>query len=506
MMQPLAKLINKTLSVRLSLMIVSSMALLLLASLIVMLHYSRKTVREESLQKAAQTLDGTVQRIDNILLSVEQTTGNFYLNIMPHINNPDMMYVYSRKLVEQNPYVTGCAIAFEPNFYPGRDLFMAYFHRDDKGDIVQSETFANTPYTEQLWFTNPIEAKMPKWQTPLAEDIPGIEPLITFSLPFFNIEGKPIGVIGVDVSLNLLTNIVLETKPSPNSYCTLLDSKGMYIVHPDKSKLHKQSVFSTAEHSPDSSVKEAAQAMVSGETGNLPFRMNGIDYYVFFKPFNRATMPGRSIGKLGWSAGIIYPEDDIFGDYNDLHFYVLAIALVSILLIYLFCRLFIHRQLLPLRMLSEKAQLIAKGQYDEPIPESRHKDEIGRLQNNFQQMQQSLAVHIGELEQLTEQLQERDKGLHEAYNQAQKADRLKTVFLHNMTNQMIDPSSAIDKAVVVLCGINSDDPGDHTSYSTTENTSQLIDDIQANGNTITELLNNLIRLSDETIRKEADNV
>ena len=88
MIRPLTKLINKTLSVHLSLMIVSSMALLLLASLIVMLHYSRKAVREESLQKAAQTLDGTVQRIDNILLSVEQTTGNFYFNIMPHINNP----------------------------------------------------------------------------------------------------------------------------------------------------------------------------------------------------------------------------------------------------------------------------------------------------------------------------------------------------------------------------------------------------------------------------------
>lgn len=506
MMRTLTKLISKTLSVRLSLMIVSSMALLLLASLIVMLHYSRKAVREESLQRAAQTLDGTVQRIDNILLSVEQATGNFYFSIMPHINNPDMMYVYSRKLVESNPYVIGCAIAFEPNFYPGRDLFMAYFHRDDKGNIVQSETFADTPYTEQVWFTDPIENKMPKWQSPLSKDISGQEPLITFSLPFFSMDGKPIGVIGVDVSLSLLTSIVLETKPSPNSYCTLLDSKGMFIVHPDKNKLHQQTVFSTAELSPAPSVKEAAQAMISGETGNMPFRKNGIDYYIFFKPFSRATMPGRDIGKLGWSVGIIYPENDIFGDYNDLLYYVLAIAVVSILLLYLFCRLFIHRQLLPLRMLSQKAQLIAKGKYDEPIPDSRHKDEIGRLQNNFKQMQQSLAAHIGELEELTEQLQERDKGLREAYNQAQKADRLKTVFLHNMTNQMIDPSSAINKAVVALCGINSDDPADQTSYSTTEDTSQLVDDIQANGDTIAELLNNLIRLSDETIRKEADHV
>ena len=75
-----------------------------------------------------------------------------------------------------------------------------------------------------------------------------------------------------------------------------------------------------------------------------------------------------------------------------------------------------------------------------------------------------------------------------------------------MTNQMIDPSSAINKAVVALCGINSDDSADQTSYSTTEDISQLVDDIQANGDTIAELLNNLIRLSDETIRKETANV
>ena len=151
----LPKIINKTLSVRLSLIVVSAMAILLMATLTVMLYYSKKALKEEALEKVSQTLEGTVQSIDNILLSVEQTTGNIYFNLMPHLDQPDMMFTYSRQIVEANKYVSGCAIAFRENFYQGRDLFMPYFRRENIGGrdtVIQAETFANGPYTEQAWY------------------------------------------------------------------------------------------------------------------------------------------------------------------------------------------------------------------------------------------------------------------------------------------------------------------------------------------------------------------
>ena len=121
-------------------------------------------------------------------------------------------------------------------------------------------------------------------------------------------------------------------------------------------------------------------------------------------------------------------------------------------------------------------------------------DEIGRLQSNFKLMQQSLATNIGELEQLTTKLKEHGEKLSIAYKQAQKADRIKTAFLHNMTNQMLAPSEAICDDVQALC--NPDKRGEQ------KDTAQLVDDIQQNGNTIADLLKNLINMSDEDIRKE----
>ena len=78
----------------------------------------------------------------------------------------------------------------------------------------------------------------------------------------------------VDVSLELLSKIVLETKPSPNSFCTLLGNEGSYIVHPNSMKLNRN-VFELAKQNPDPSMEKAAKAMLAGETGYKHVRLNG---------------------------------------------------------------------------------------------------------------------------------------------------------------------------------------------------------------------------------------
>ena len=495
-MLKLQRIINRTLSVRLSLMVVMAMALLLMASMAVMLHYSRKTVREEAVQKAQQTLEGTVQRIDNILLSVEQATGNLYFTMLPHLDQPDRMITFCRMLVESNPNILGCAIAFQPGVFQDRPHFMAYVHHavDSQGSVdkdkLVEETDYNGEYLKQPWYANTLEMKRPGWKPQMAGDNAEEIAIVTFCLPLADASGAPIGVLGVGMSLSNLSSIVGEAKPSDNSYCTLLDGDGSIIVHPSSSKLLSYAGINKS----DPSTKEVVDAMTSGQTGYMPFRMNGTDYYIFYKPFERTAVTGRSMEELKWSAGIIYPEDDIFGEYNSLLYYVVAIALVGLLVLFLLSQRFIHRQLTPLIMLAEKAQLIAKGNFNEPIPDSRQQDEIGRLQANFQEMQRTLANNIGELELLTAQLQENTRGLRVAYDQAQKADRMKTAFLHNMSNQMIGPAMAIDKDVEVLVGNSSDTP---------QNIDELAEDIRVNGTTITDVLKNLIHLSDEDMRKEA---
>ena len=453
----LTKLITRTLSFRLSLRVLVALAILLMVALMVMFIYSRKALKKEALENAGQSLEATIQHIDNILLSVEQSAGNIYWKLIVHLNQPDKVEEYCRKLVENNPYIIDCSIVMDTD-------------------------------------SNKIDTNLTGWTNPSTVESQKEKAVTSFCLPIY-IDGKKAGALVTDVSLTVLSKIVSETKPSPNSFCTLLGNDGNFIVYPDSSFVDL-SIFALAKQNTKSSIEETAQAMMAGETGYHHVSLDGEDFYVFYKPFERTDAPGRSMGKLGWSAGIIYPENDIFGDYNRLLYIVLAITLGGLILLLLLCQTYIHRQLLPLRLLSKSAQRISEGYFDEPIPDSKQQDEVGRLQNHFQQMQQSLATRVGELKQLTDTLQERGEVLQAAYEQAQGAERMRTSFLYNMSNQMMTPARAIYKSVMTF--------REHYTELTEEKIDQLVDEIQLRGEKITELLNQLIADSEKKTKIGTD--
>ncbi len=488
------KPITKTLSVRISLMVVSLIAVFLLSTFIIIFYYSQKVLREEALQEAKQTLESTILQIDNVLLSAEQASGNDYWDLLQHLNQPEQMFNYGRQLLNSNPYITGCAIAFEPYFYPEQgEYFMAYVHRSKTGDlktsnspIIQATTFGNKPYTQQIWYYQPRDTRRAYWLNPIKEDSTDItESIITFSLPIFQ-QDKVVGVMAVDVSLQQLSQIVEEAKPSPNSYAILIGSDGSYIVHPDKTKFSKKDFSTKSEFS---EIQSIVKDMMKGKTDYKSVTIGDMDAYVFYKPFKRVAVPGRTMENLGWSIAIVYPEDDIFGEYDLLLTIALIIAIVGLLLLFIFSRVVTHRQILPLRHLAASVQSIAEGNYNTPICDCHQIDEVGRLQENFQAMQQSLANRVGELQQLTATLQEQGRITKEAYEQAKEADRMKIAFLHNMTNQMLAPAQMMSDNVSLLC--------DQNQIKTTEEVGYIVKDIQQQGQTITELLNQLLKVSRE---------
>lgn len=452
-----AKRIAQTLSFRLSLMVIAALATLLMVALLVLLFFSRKAVKDEALRDAEQTLEATVLNIDNVLLSVEQASGNVYWKMIRSLQLKDgKETLYARKLVETNPYVSDCRLLWGTENQKTEDL--------------------------SLW-TDPVKGSA----------------VTSFRLPIFDGQQR-VGVMVVDVSLALLSKIVLEAKPSPNSFSTLLGSDGSYIIHPDSKKLNRN-VFELAKKATHPSVEEAARAMVAGETGYKRVQLDGTDCYVFYKPFERTNVPGRAMADLGWSAGIIYPADDIFGDYNRLLYMVLIIAIVGLTLLLALCYVFIHRQFLPLRKLAVEAQRITKGHYEETGDggqetgdESldtviRRQDEIGRLQSHFVEMRRSLSTRMGEMQRLTDLLNERGEVLRSAYELAQAGESMKINFLYNMSDQMTSPVSGIKKSVDTLC--------DRYSSLTEEDVNRLVEDVRRRGDKVTDLLNQLIKDSEK---------
>ena len=448
-MSRLTQYITKTLSFRLSLKVIGALAILLVLALFIMFTFSRKALREEAVRDASQTLDATVNRIDNVLLDVEQATGNIYWKMMSHMRQREKMEVYAKRLVDDNPYVID---------------------------------------THFIWATDstPVNTEAYGWISPQHHQEEEAA-VTTFRLPIY--EGqKAVGVFDVDMSLEQLSQIVSETKPSPNSFSVLLGKDGKFIISPDTAYLN-ENAFEVARDRHGNAEVTAIKAMMSGESGYKNVRVLGQNYYIFYKPFVRTDVPGRAQIDLGWSAAIVYPENDIFGEYNRLLNIVLIIAAIGLLLLFISCRFFIHHQLVTLRQLEQSAQTVAEGSYDVSIPYSRRQDEIGRLQNHFQKMQQSLATRVGEMQRASDTLQERQEVLQAAFEQAQAGDRMKTNFLYNMSDQMTAPVTIINNCVSII--------SEHADKLSEEETNSMVDEIQQQGGKITALLNQLITESEK---------
>lgn len=507
----LTKILPKTLSLRLSLKVVFAIALLLTSALVVMFHFSRESLRDEAMKDAEYTLEATSLHIDNILLSVEQTSGNYYWDLMRHLDQPERMEDYCRELVLSNRYIVGCAIAFKPYYYPAHEHFMAYVRRKVEGGNWETEEYDSLEtlnpyrqkdYLKQAWYTEPMKKGQGFWTEPSKDGNPD-DAIITFSLPIYTYDGtkleqrdrsEPVGVMGVDIPLARLSDFILRAKPSANGYSVLLGRDGTFIVHPNSKKLFGETVFTQTLSGADPSVMEAAQAMVAGESGFMPYKMDGKQWYVIFKPFVRSAAPGRIDNDLKWSVGVAYPDDDIFNEYNKLLYYLIAIVFFGLLTFFLLYSLITHLQLLPLALLTDSAKRIADGNYDETIPNTKRDDEIGQLQEHFQQMQHALATSISRQEQVSQQLQERGEELKQAYRQAQEADRMKTSFLHYMTNQMLAPSDAINKSVTTIC--------DHYDDINTQEASRQTDIIRHQSEEMLNLLDHVLHTADSDTRKE----
>jgi methyl-accepting chemotaxis protein/sigma-B regulation protein RsbU (phosphoserine phosphatase) len=452
----LSRIVIPHTSLRLNVLVVCETVLLLFLSLAVLLYFSRQALKDEAFRDAEEMLNGTVQHVDNILLSVEQTGYNICEDLQHHLGDTARMTIYCREAVENNPYISGCAVAFRPHYIEGRVMFMTYVRRNASGQnrdtLITSDHFGNRPYTEQVWYTAPMSSGRASWTDPLS-DVEGEGVTLSLSLPIYlRAEKDPVGVISFDVPVAAISEIILESKPFRHSYSVMLGRDGTFIVHPNIHRFIKEtlSVKDDKSHN-DENLRHIIKAMMAGESGHTTFRQNDKDWLVFYKPFLRDSAFGLPIDNMGWSTGMVYLEDDVVGNHELLSYLVLAITVAGVLVFFVLCRLLIRQQMKPLRLLTRSARRVAEGHYDEIVPNAESSNEIGQLQNRFQQMQRSLVGKSAELEKVTRMLTLHGEELRRAYGNAQGSDRMKTTFLHYMTTQMTVPSDLIERSVTKLC-------------------------------------------------------
>ena len=126
---------------------------------------------------------------------------------------------------------------------------------------------------------------------------------------------------------------------------------------------------------------------------------------------------------------------------------MVLIVVLALMAIAAFFYFFIHKELLPLHTLEASAKQMIKGDYFASVTTNNRQDEVGILTNSFVAMRRSIRNHLNKIDRNREKLDEQNKALNEAHQHVKEADRVKTAFLQNMTDQMSEPVLEITKIV-----------------------------------------------------------
>ena len=234
----------------------SILGAILLIAMLFTLHYSRQYFQQNAMDDAVRSLERVLNNADMRLHQTEIATDSLLPLIEQHLDNPDIMFDYSRKLLEDHPDMKGCSIAFEPYFFKQKGQYFSAYSYNNNGTI-QTEQEGNDGYQYFYmdWYLIPHQLDHKYWIEPFedasATGIQVNEVMTSYCQPICDADGKAVGVLSTDVPLKWLSDLVLSQRPMPRSYCMLIGRGGSYIVHPDTTKLLYETIFTPCQERRD---------------------------------------------------------------------------------------------------------------------------------------------------------------------------------------------------------------------------------------------------------------
>lgn len=433
-MKNIVRYFHQSLSLKLSIGVLLMTALIFFATLGIVFVESRRNIRQESIDHAASVLNNVAQNVSRYLNTVETATNtNSWLAVESF--NPDSLINLSRRILLLNGNVDGCSITAAPGLFGEEDNFSAYTVR--KADTIVTVREEQYDYYEKEWYRAPVKKGKACWVDPFDDNNPGklsaVDLIASYCKPLYNIHDELLGVISTDILFSKLEKVMMEDKPYPNSYFIMLGSQGHFFVHPDSTRLVNQTIFNTTDAKQHQDIITLGYEMISGKEGCMRVELNGKACLVSY----------RSVPNTPWSVALVSPEKDVFRSYHRLTNVIILLVLLSLIPIFLFCHRIVNRAIRPLNRLLDQTQRIAAGDYSVVIPHTKRFDVVGRMQNSFAMMQESINRHVSDIQLINKGWVQRNEELHRARQLIEESDRQKTIFIQNVTHQIRTPLNII---------------------------------------------------------------
>ncbi len=284
--------------------------------------YARAGIRNEVEQRAKSELRLKSLEIKNVMTSVEVAVKNMAWLAEQNLGNPDQVANACSRLVKANDMIVGCGIAFVADYYPSKGKWFELYATPGEGTETTVRQIGSQAhnYLEAEWFTSVMNAKDSRWSEPYFDDAGAKMTLCTYSYPIRDKSGTIVAVMGADVSLEWLSQVMGSNHTLPTSYNLLLSRTGKLIACPEESLRIRKTVQEATRDMKDTMAQVVNQQMLNGEKGQaVVYDNQGNKNYVFFAPVEKST---------GWSMSVVCSDKEVF---HTLHVTGLKLLLLSLL-------------------------------------------------------------------------------------------------------------------------------------------------------------------------------
>ena len=434
-MHSIIRHIRQSLSWKLSLGILLMAIPIFMLALGILFVQSRNNVKRVATKRATSVVNTTMQHITRYMRIVQTATDLTAGDVIDHLQ-PDSLLTYSNYVVAFNSHIDGCSISMEPDVFPkyGR-YFSVYTVRE--ADTVRTVIEEEYEYFNKIWYKEPKHEGKACWAVYYDEGdsleltLDGM--IASYSKPLYRADKQFLGIISSDLSLLRLSKSITTETPYADSYFFMTGDEGRFYLHPDTAQLFTKNIFSDADPHENADIFALGHQMTTGQQGSMSVRIGGEPCIVSYQP-----VPGTN-----WSLALVCPERTILRNYNLLAYILTPLIIIGLLLILFYCSFTVTHAIRPLNKLTGKLQRIADGHYDEQIKYNHYHDVVGRLQNSFAVMQESLNRHVNDIQQMNTEASRRNEELVRTSELAKEANYQKSLFIQNVSHQVRTPLNII---------------------------------------------------------------
>ena len=277
------------------------------------LYYSAQNIIHRTVEKLIEReMNAIYLCIRNKLAKVEVTVDNMAWVVADDLEDPDWMYSITQRLVENNPSILGCMVTFVPDYFPQKGhWFEPYAVRRADGTIETMQLgSAEHDYTKIDFYTEAMAKNGGNWCEPYYDKDGARAMVTTYSVPVHDDKGKTVGVVGADIALDWLEEVVEEGKFYKSTQRYIVTEKGHLLAGKD-SKLFQRAL----------QLVKADEDKVSLET---IIDEKGDERHVYFHPVG---------GNTNWILVSIQNDREVFSKLGKIRANLLLPVLAGLILI-----------------------------------------------------------------------------------------------------------------------------------------------------------------------------